>query len=481
MSIVATSVAAASLAIVSADGVALRAAPRESAQQNVSLSQGDTLEIRGTKLDYFQVYDYRRERAGFVKMSSIRPTRAAPDEADELLSVLRHLRDTPGSEALGIAYFATYVKAVPAARIDAESFDILGSLSERLAKRASNASKTSEAAAMRSVGTAAYYGVKMINIERNGRVQLCYDGEAFRRVLAFPATPTTTPALNVEANVTLRARAALALTQPECIDENLQPATRIRHDEWRAAVLDKVDATQLPAYMKSRLALRRASVWSSVAFHSTRRSDDGTSAAHRAMREFMLVNKVELSEEDQPAYDEAAVRVSAIRWMTAPANTPTQKLTVQARAGEPGQTCVQLFAKGNKAMLIERCTYGVIYASSAAVNASGTALALAVQPVDAWREMWVFQRGADGWRVEVMPPSANAPDTGYVEFAGWVPGGTHMLAARESKTDGRIRKSFELLRIETLTVEKKADAPSSLSTFYRWQDAGWKKQTLALR
>jgi hypothetical protein len=123
----------------------------------------------------------------------------------------------------------------------------------------------------------------------------------------------------------------------------------------------------------------------------------------------------------------------------------------------------------------------VIYASSAAANASGTALALAVQPVDAWREMWVFQRGTDGWRVEVMPPSANTPDVGYVEFAGWVPGDTHMLAARESKIDGRVKKTFELLRIETLTVEKKADAPSSLSTFYRWQDAAWKKQTLALR
>jgi hypothetical protein len=334
---------------------------------------------------------------------------------------------------------------------------------------------------MRSVETAAYYGVKMINIERNGRVQLCYDGEAFRRVLAFPATPTTTPSLSVEANATLRARAALALTQPECIDGNLQPATRIKHDEWRADVLEKADATNLPVYMKSRLALRRAAVWSSVAFHSARRGEDATNIAHRVIQEFMLTNKAELSEEDQLAYDEAAVRVSAIRWMTASASAATQKLTVQTRAGEPGQTCIQLFAKGNKTILTERCTYGVIYASSAAANASGTALALAVQPVDAWREMWVFQRGTDGWRVEIMPPSANTPDVGYVEFAGWVPGGTHMLAARESKIDGRVKKTFELLRIETLTVEKKADAPSSLSTFYRWQDARWKRQTLALR
>jgi hypothetical protein len=481
MSIVATTLAAASLAIVSTDGVALRVAPRESAQQNVSLSQGDTLEIRGTKLDYFQVYDYRRERAGFVKISSVRQTQAAPEEASELLPVLRHLRETPGSEALGIAYFAAYVKAAPAERIDAESFDILGTLSDRLATRASYASKATEAAAMRSVETAAHYGVKMVNIERNGRVQLCYEGEAFRRVLAFAPTPAKTSSLGAEAHAVSRARAALALTRPECIDGNLHPTIRIKHDEWRADVLEKVDAAKLPTYMKSRIALRRAAVWSSVAFHAARRGEDSTQSAQRAMQEFMLANKTELAEEDQQVYDETAVRVSAIRWMIEPASASAQKLSVQTRTGEPGQTCVQLFAKGNKTMLIERCTYGVIYANSSAANASSTALALAVQPVDAWREMWVFQKGLDGWRVEVMPPSANTPDAGYVEFAGWVPGGTYMLAARESKIDGRIKKTFELMRIETLTVEKKADAPSSLSTFYRWQDAGWKKQTLALR
>ena len=67
--------------------------------------------------------------------------------------------------------------------------------------------------------------------------------------------------------------------------------------------------------------------------------------------------------------------------------------------------------------------------------AQGTALALAVQPLDTWREMWVFRQSADGWHAEVVPPALDAAGLGYVEFAGWVPGGTEMLAARETRGD----------------------------------------------
>jgi hypothetical protein len=62
-----------------------------------------------------------------------------------------------------------------------------------------------------------------------------------------------------------------------------------------------------------------------------------------------------------------------------------------------------------------------------------------------------------------------------------VPGGKQLLVAREHRADGRFRKSFELLRLDTLNVEKTADAPSSINAFYRWQDPVWKKQTIALR
>jgi hypothetical protein len=111
----------------------------------------------------------------------------------------------------------------------------------------------------------------------------------------------------------------------------------------------------------------------------------------------------------------------------------------------------------------------------------------------AWRELWVFHKvgsgagkvaaagAANGWTIDVLPPAAVDPDIGYAEFAGWVPGAAKMLVAREARVDGRFKRSFEVLNLDTLAVESGADKPGSLSLFYRWQDPSWKRQTLSLR
>ncbi len=472
MSLIAATLATASLAIVTTDNSALRAAPKESAQQHVLLSQGDMLEIRGVALDYLRVYDYRRERAGFVKASLVRQTRGTSDEAQETLATLRHLRDTQGSDALGIALFATYAKVAPSSALDAEAFDMLGTFGERIAQRVNRANKSDQVLAMRQLDTAAFYGVKMKSFEVNGRVHYCYDGEAFRRVLALASRDA--------AGSLLRAHAALAITNPACIDPNEHPATRRQLETWRAEIMEQVDASKLPDYLQSRVALRRASAWSSVAFHAARNNKDYASAAQRAMSEFILLDKERIAEEDGAAYDETAVRIGAMRWMIEPAAKANLKLAIQTRAGEPGQTCVQIVSP-DKRVLFERCTYGVVHLNSASINANGTAVALAVQTLDAWRELWVFQKDKDVWRVDVLPPSANTRGVGYVEFAGWVPGGKQLLAAREFRVDGGFRKSFELLRLDTLTVEKRADTPNAINAFYRWQESAWKQKTIALR
>jgi hypothetical protein len=256
---IATIALLATLAIVTQDQTSLRAAPKDAATTQAVLWQGDTLEIRGEKMDYLQVYDHRRERVGFVRASQVRRLSLEPASAPELLAVVRFVRDTPGAEALGIGYVAAYLKAAPAASIDAEAFDALGGMAERLARRASGRlDKAAEASVAAHLEVAAAYGVVIRSVESDGKQVLCYDGDAFRRVLAMASTPPQ------------RARAALALTRTECVEPTLRVDERRALDAWRTQLLDKVDLTALPEHVRNRVRMRRASVWSSLAFELAR-------------------------------------------------------------------------------------------------------------------------------------------------------------------------------------------------------------------
>lgn len=460
-------------AIVTQDQIALRAAPKESAQQQAVLWQGDTLEIRGQRQDYLQVYDYRRERGGFVRASQVRRISLQPEAAGELLAVVRFLRDTPGAEALGLAYVAAYLKAAPGQSIGSEAFFALGTMAERLARRASSRhAKADDAVIAAHLEVAASLGVTMASFERDGRMQLCYDGEAYRRVLALPAAAEE------------RARAALGLTRPECIPPELTPQARYEHDSWRIDVLARVPREALPEHLRNRLRLRSAGVQASFAFQRARRGETAAETMALALQELAAVNKMELAEEDTNAYSDAAVRVGASRWSAEPPAPVRDKgLRVETSAGDPGQTCIALVDAQHDAAhaLARRCTYGLVWTASAASNAAGSVLALAVQPLDSWRELWIFQQGSDGWRIDVLPPNLDSPELGYIEFAGWVPGKAQMLAARETRVDGRFRRSFEVIDLATLAVDKQVDNPSSLSVFYRSQDAAWKRQSVAIR
>lgn len=469
------------IAIVTQDQSALRAAPKDSAAQQAVLWQGDSLEIRGEKGDFLQVYDHRRERAGYIKASLVRGHSLKPEGAPELLSVVRFLKETAGSEALGIAYAAAYLRAAPAEAINGEVFDALGHMAERLARRATagRAGKGGEALAahLEVIGA---YGVTMNSFERDGQVQLCYNGDAQRRVLVLPSSEVQ------------KALAALALTKHECVASDLNPVDRFTLDNWRADVLERVDLRKLPEVLKSRLHLRRAGVWASLAYQRARRPELGAQvvkeAASRAIDELAAINKPELMETDLAAYSDAAIRVGASRWAAEPgvplaAGKNAGKVSLALSPGQPGETCVHLVdAKHDvKNPLLTRCTYGIVWPASASLSPQGNALALAVQPLDSWREMWVFRNEGQGWRVDAVPPAAENPSLGYIEFAGWVPGNTQMLAAREARVDGRYKLSFESLKLATLETEKQADKPNNLSVFYRWQDPLWKGKTVSLR
>jgi hypothetical protein len=461
---------AATLAIVVQDHAALRSAPRASATEIARLWQGDVLEVRGEHAGYLKVYDYRRERGGYLRGDAARRVELSEAAAPDLLAVLRFLHESPGSEALGISYGAAYLKAVPPRAITAEPFDAIAQMAERLADQASgSANHLADFAPHLEV--AEQFGVRMRNFEYDGRIRLCYDGELFHRVLTFPG-----------AHPEERAHAILGLTRPDCIDPNLGPVPRAAVDTERSKLLEQVNAGELNAMTQSRLHARRAGVWASLAYAHDRRLEPAGATAERALAELLAVHPDDLGDDRRPEYVDAVLRVSAIRWAGAlPAPQPGP-LILSATPGDPGQTCVALedAHRPRAAPIIRRCTYGIVRMASIQAIPQGPALVLAVQPLESWRELWVFHERAGSWTIDVLSPGLENPEEGYVDFAGYAPGTRRLLIARELKDRGRFRRSFEELRLDDLALVRQAGSPELLRDFGRWQDVAWRRDTLAM-
>lgn len=460
------------LAVVVQDQTPLRAAPSAAATTHAQLLQGDVVEVRASKLDHVQVWDHRRERAGYLRASQLRPLPANEVDATQAQAVWRFLRDTPGQESLGIAYVAAYLKATPSNVITAEPYEALGAMAERLAQRASAAPSLRQAAASAHLEVVAPFGVKFNNWDQDGAMRLCYQGDAFRQVLAMPAAADQ------------KAMAALALTRHDCITPTLRPSEQAQHDAWRAQLLDGIDtapAAAMPAGLKSRLHLRRAGVWSAIAYQQARAQQPPQVAAQRAIDELARVDKSQLGDDDQRDFQEAALRVGAVRFAAMPVAAPTGRIQLHTEAGEPGQTCLRVFDAVQKKELAKRCTYSVVWPASARTAADGRTLAVAVQPTPTWTELWFFKASPDGWTMDVLPPAAVQPGIGYAEWAGFVPGQRKVLVAREALHDGgKFTRRFEVLSLDSLVAERWASTPELLAGF-RWQDPQWKRHSVALR
>ena len=486
-------------ALVTQDAVPLRSGAKSGGAPLALLNQGELLELRGERLDYLQVYDPARERGGYVRVNAVRALTLAPAEAPELLALVRFLRDRSGSEALGLGLSAAYLKAAPAGAITAEVFDAMGTMAERLAWRANVANaaavnapaRPGEPSVAAQLEVAAGLGLHFASLERDGHVWLCYDGDAYRHVFALQPTPQQA------------ARAALALTRHDCIDAMTPPLQRWQIDRSRADLLARVPVADLPPYMRNRIRMRQAGVWSALAFEDSRRlvveagtptaglpavtSNDVLVAGNAALEALAGIARSELADDDQSTYADAAMRVGASRWAAEPVFAPAAAgLHIATQAGAPGETCVLLLDAKHDAThaLARRCTFATVWTASARANASSTALTLAVQPLDTWRELWMFRATASGWTVQVLPPSTEASGVGYVEFAGWVPATGEVLAAREVRDPlhgNRLARTYELLDGRTLATERVADAPASLKAFYRFQDPAWKRVTVSLR
>lgn len=513
----------ASLAIVVSDHASVRSTPRSAATELTTLWQGDVVEIRGEQAEYLKVYSYRRERGGYLRNEAVRKVGLTEVDAPELLAVMRFLRDTPGSEALGISYGAAYLKAVAPRAMTSEAFDAIGQMAERLADTASGsgAQPTSVAARLEVVSQ---FGVRMRSFERNGRMQVCYDGELFRSVLT-----------QAGATAEQRAHAVLALTRADCIEPDTSLIARAALDEERRDLLERVQDTNLTPVTRSRVRARRAAVWSAITFAQARHGQPAASAAQRALAELTAVRPADLGESYQSEYADAVLRVSAIRWATAQAavgsqatatplmQTPARvvatsvpftqtllhagadnqpspaglavaatsmlvpggSLTLSTTAGaEPGQTCLTLEDSRPQrptAILARRCTFGIIWLASAQTLPQTQALVLSVQPLESWRELWVFHQIAGKWLVDVISPGLDEPDEGYVEYAGFAPGSSRILLVREVKERTRFRRWFEEVRLDDMVLVRQASTPELLRDFGRWQDVRWRRDTLALR
>ncbi|HYM27901.1 MAG TPA: hypothetical protein VET66_07110, partial [Steroidobacteraceae bacterium] len=233
---------------------------------------------------------------------------------------------------------------------------------------------------------------------------------------------------------------------------------------------------------RSRLHARRATLWAALAFEQARHGAAPAAAAERALAERAEVHADDLGADRRSEYLEAKVRVGAVRWGALNPPPQTAPLSLTTTAGEPGQTCVTLADTRSRPapVLVRRCTYGVVWLASAQSFAQGRALALAVQPLPSWRELWVFHAQPEGWTVDVISPGLDAPEVGYVDFAGFVPATHRLLVAREVRTRSGYARRFEELRLDDLALVKQASAPQLLADFGRWQDVSWRRDTLSL-
>jgi hypothetical protein len=297
----------------------------------------------------------------------------------------------------------------------------------------------------------------------------------------------------------MRAHAALGATDPTCVDPTLPPSAALATAKWQAGVLNAVDPSALgsdvPASFGAELRVRRATVQATVAYLAARTGDLALAkeTCSKAKRELALADRSALEDGERITYDEAAMRVTTVRWADEPeVARPASGLEIETGPGQPGQTCVRVKRRAAPALPhFEHCTYAVVWPASIRLAPHDAAITLVTQPLAGWSEVLVLRPKQGGFVAETLTPAAIDPELGYVEPAGFSPDGARLLVVREARATGPlgapntlapwITKSFQVLKVEDLSVEKQAPALSNFPTFRRWASAEWQRGTLALR
>ena len=107
-------------------------------------------------------------------------------------------------------------------------------------------------------------------------------------------------------------------------------------------------------------------------------------------------------------------------------------------------------------------------------------MVLAVQPLESWRELWVFHPNARAGRSMCSRRGSTIPKRVTSSSRASHPAPARLLMAREVKERGRFRRRFEELRLDDLALVRQASTPELLADFGRWQDVAWRRDTLAL-
>ena len=139
------------------------------------------------------------------------------------------------------------------------------------------------------------------------------------------------------------------------------------------------------AYEQAQAAARQSGTAAGRALAETRRPTNRTSSARTGTAEYV----------------DAVVRTGAVRWAAAmPAPRRERPLkrergarTIRDRPASRSQDTQHPHATP----LVRRCTYGIVWMASAHAIPQGPALVLAVQPLESWRELWVFHEDAGNW------------------------------------------------------------------------------------
>ncbi|HEX3763690.1 MAG TPA: hypothetical protein VHW23_33565 [Kofleriaceae bacterium] len=457
-------------AVIAGDHVVLRASPSRTSAQQAVLWRGDWLEVRGEQRDWLKVYDHRHERPGWVARPAARTVALDEAAAPALRAVVEFLRDAPGSESLGIAYAGLYMKVAPRGGIDASLLVSLGTMADRLARRASTEAADGHAAQQLEVAQS--WGIGFASVERADGIRTCYDGAAFRQALAL-----------APAGADLAA-AVLGLTDPACEPQALGATERRVRDEAALDLLGRVDPTRVPGPVGNRIRIRRAVLGARLAWALGRGGDPSAAkVADAAVSAFVRVDRPELADDDAADYEAAALEVAASRWAAA-APAPPRKgdPTLTLTPGEPGETCVAIADAAAKAAApAPHCTHGQVWASSLRVAPDHTAAVLAIEPLPGWLEVWLFRRAAGTWTLDVLAPATEGPDLGYVELAGWSSDSARAVIVREARSAGALRRTYQVLKLDSLAVEHQSSRLADLGPGRAWLLPDWRGRTLALR